>query len=228
MLLLLLPQLPWDGSSEAGYDLSLLVNTVLSRLGASGWADLDWLTETEVYAYFDEAAKRLATHCGAFVDRDASAELAAAVPQYANPDGWISTIHVSAGNTPQRLRPTSVAELMALDSAWQTTACIGNTLPTRYSLDAGPLGTVTAYPMPLERQAGQPLAHIYHRFPEDISSTQTLVPAPTPVADYFLYFALMRARGKESPGAMPEIAAAAKARVEMYEQIFQSYYGDGE
>lgn len=225
MLLVFLPQVAWDGTSPAGYDLTLLSNTLLSRLGAASWDDLTWLTEEEVFSFFDEAAKRLATHCGAFVDRDASAQLVKNQAQYANPAGWVSTIHASAGVTPNRLRPASASDLTALDATWQTTPC-GSALPSRYSLDAGPLGTITVYPLP--GQNGQPLAQIYHRFPPDLSPSQTLVPLSAPVADYFLYFALMRARGKESEGAMPEVAQHASARCQMYEQIFLSYYGRGE
>lgn len=228
MLLLFLPQFAWTGSSAGGYDLTLTANSLLSRLGAASWADLDWVTEAEVFSYFDEAAKRLATHCGAFVERDATGLLAADEAQYATPLDWISSIHVSTGTTPVRLRPSSVSELLALDGTWQTTPATVNNPPARYSMDAGPLGTITLYPLPQAAQAGQTLAQIYHRFPADIGSTQTLAPIPSPVSDYFLYFALMRCRGKQSEGAMPEVAAHAEERGKLYEQIFSGYYGESE
>lgn len=209
------------GSAIAGFDLTQTAKALLSRLGAVSWSDLDWLTEAEVFSYFDEAAKRLASLTGAFVERDTSESLASAQTEYACALGWISTIHLS--NNGARLRPTSVAELLALDSTWPETP--GN--PSRYSDDAGPLGTFVVYPQPQTAQAGQALAQIYHRFPLDLSSSQTLTPVPSPVADYFLYFALMRARGKQSESAMPEVAAHAEERCKMYESIFANYYSEG-
>jgi hypothetical protein len=221
MLLLFLPQ--GGGSpTSAGFDLSQTANTLLSRLGASSWDDIDWLTEAEVYSYFDEAAKRLAQVAGVFVERDTSIALATNVAQYDAPADWISTIHVSAGNT--RLRPASVAELRALDDGWKSAT--GTT--ARYSMDAGALGTVVVYPKPNSAQNGQVLSMIYHQYPEEISDSQTLAPITSPIADYFLYFALNRARGKQSDKAMPEVAAYAAQRVQLYEQILESYFGEGE
>jgi hypothetical protein len=221
MLLLFLPQ-GGGGPTAAGFDLSQTVNTLLSRLGASSWTDIDWLTEAEAYSYFDEAAKRLAQIAGVFVERDASISLLPSVARYNAPDGWISTIHVSAGST--RLRPVSVAELRALDWQWQQT----KGAVQRYSMDAGPLGTITVYPLPLSAQHGVALPVIYHRYPAEISETQTLAPISAVIADYFLYFALNRARGKQSDSAMPEMAAHAKQRVSLYEQVLTAYFGEGE
>lgn len=204
------------------FDLTAVGDVLLERLGVTGWPDLDWLTEDEVFAYFDEAAKRLAEVAGVFAERDATTTLAAGQANYANPQGWIDSEHVSANGL--RLRPASAEELSAVDATWPSTPGA----PTRYSLDAGPLGTTTLYPAPQENQAGQPLAHVYHRFPADISATQTLVPLPAPVADYLLYFALQRARGKEGDGAMTETAAHCGERCKLYEQICAGYWGRGE
>ena len=201
------------------FDLSQLEPLILSRLGATAWTSLDWITESELYTYFEEAAKKL-SEAGIFVDRDASQTLAAGQAQYPTPAGWISTVHASIDGT--RLRPTSSPELEALDSSWQTEQGPAD----RYSMDAGPLGTITLFPVPSSVQQGETLAQIYHRFPADISATQTTAPVPASVADYFAYFALQRVRGKESEGAMPEMAAHFAERVKLYEQVIAQYWGE--
>jgi hypothetical protein len=202
------------------FDLTATATMLLGRLGATSWADLDWLTEAEVFSYFDEAAKRLAQECGIFVIRDTSDNLANGTSQYATPAGWLSTIHVSAGST--RLRPASASELLALDATY--TATTGT--PARYSMDAGPLGTVTIYPTPTRYAA---LCQVCHVFPQpDITQSAPTAPISSPISDYFLYFALWRARGRQSESSMPEIASHAEARCKQFEEMFNGYYGDGE
>jgi hypothetical protein len=210
----------------AAFDLSTLEPIVQARLGATSWDDLTWLEESELYSYFDECAKRLAHQSGVFIERDTGTNLTANEAQYAAPENWIATLHLSVSN--RRLRPTSVAGLLALDSTWQTTPCAMGQMPTRYSDDAGPLGTVTLYPIPQQQQAGETLGHVYQQFPADISTTQMSAPVPAPVADYFGYFAAMRARGKESEGAMSEMSAHFDQRCQMYETLFAHYWGEEE
>lgn len=201
------------------FDLTATSTVFLSRIGAVSWEDVtDWITEAEVFGYFDEAAVRLA-ELGLFVSRETQT-LASGTSAYPMPADWLDSIHVSVNG--QQCRPTSAAELLALDSLWPQTACEPSELPERYSMDAGPLGTITLYPQPV---AVAELETIDHVIPAAISTAQTTAPIMSVVSDYFLYFALQRARGKESPYAMPEIAAAAASRVQLYEQILASYFG---
>lgn len=205
-----------------GYDLTETANVLLGRLGATSWTDLPWLTEAEAFGFFDEAAKRLAERARLFADRDDTTAIAANQAQYDNPASWIDTEHVDLDGA--ALRPASAAELTALDATWAATPGP----PARYSLDAGPLGTITVYPAPQADSAGKKLAQVYEGFPDAISTGQTVVPLPAALADYFLYFGLMRARGKESEGAMPGMAAHFEQRVKLYEQIALKYWGRGE
>lgn len=201
------------------FDLTATSNDFLSRVGALAWSDVaDWLTEDEVFGYFDEAAKRLA-ELGLFVSRETQT-LAAETSQYAMPGVWLDSIHTSVNG--QQIRPSSAAELLALDSLWQQLACEPGQLPYRGSFDAGPLGTITLYPQPA---AAAELETIDHVIPPPISTSATTAPIPSVLSDYFLYFALRRARGKESPYAMPEVAAAAASQCELYEQILSVYWG---
>jgi hypothetical protein len=202
------------------WDLTQTEIDFLSRVGAFAWTDVaDWLTKSEVYGYFQEAALRLA-ELGLFVSREIVSVPGTPTPVLALPADWIDSIHVSVNG--QQLRPTSAAELLAYDSLWPETLCSPGVLPSRYSMDAGPLGTVTLYPV---QSSSAELETISHVTPAAVSTTQTTVPIPGVVADYFLYFALARARGKESPYAMPEVVSAAQSMISLYEQVFTTYWG---
>ncbi len=206
------------------FDLSTLEADFLYRMGTDAWANSSWLTQAELYHYFDEGARRLALALRVFVFRDTSVALVANVAQYAQPAGAIALVHASVSDA--RLRPASVDELAALDATWQTTPCAPGRKPALYSSDAGPLGTVTVYPLPEAANAGATLAQIFQGFPPGIAATQTIVPLPAPAADHLAYYAAGRARGKESEGAMPEMAAHFEARVKLYEQVLASYWGE--
>lgn len=201
------------------FDLSATANDLLGRLGATSFADLDWTTQAEVYSYFDEALKSLAAKTGIFVERDASGTLASGTNQYQAPTGWISTIHLSVAGL--RIRPTTLTEIEALDSQYVT----ASGTPVRYSDDSGPLGSITYYPTPAAADAGKVVAVVFHLSPPDLSTGQTLIPAPSPVADFFLYYALQRARSKESVASMPEVASHAQQRAAMFLEIFEQYWG---
>jgi hypothetical protein len=200
------------------FDLSATANVLLERLGAASWTDLDWCSQSEVYGWFDEAQSRLA-ELGLFVALETLAT-EAAVSAYALPADWLRTIFAAVNAS--QVRPASVAELQALDSGWAGAVCAAGELPSRYALDAGSLGTLTLYPQP---GAVNTLELIDQITPPDITATQTSAPIPSVVSDYFLYFALQRARGKESPNAMPEVAAAAAQMVALLEQAFQTLWG---
>jgi hypothetical protein len=224
LLTLLSPQPASDGSSTAGSDLSFTALALLPRLGARAYNDIaSWLTPTDIYSYFDEAAKRLAERCGIFVERDTSIVLTPGIGQYNLVARSLSTLHVSISGA--RLRPVSAAELDALDPLWPDAVAPAGEQPTRYSLDVGPLGTITTYPRP--GLAGAIVATINHVYPLPVVQDSTVIPIPAPVADYFLYFALMRARSKQSEQEMPEAVALAEARLTLYEQVLRGYYGVG-
>ena len=201
------------------WDLSVSEGDVLSKLGAVSWADCaDWCSRAEVYTYFDEAAKRLA-ELGLFVARETQT-ISAGTSAYNLPADWLDSIHVSVNG--QQCRPASTAELQALDSVWQQTACEPGALPGRYSMDAGQLGAVTLYPQP--SGTGE-LETIDHVIPPDVSTAQTAVPIPSVLSDYFTYFAVQRLYGKESAMAKPEVVSVAAAQVALLEKVCVAYWG---
>ncbi len=199
-------------------DLSTTANVLLERLGATSWSDLDWCTQAEVYGWFYEAQSRLA-ELGLFVAQELLFTVAG-TGSYALPADWLNTIFASVNN--QQMRPASVSELLALDSYWAGAGCGTQQVPSRYSLDAGELGTITLYPYP---GAVNTVSLVDQILPPEITTGQTTSPINGLISDYFLYFGLARARGKESPNAMPEVADAAAQMVQLYEQIITSYWG---
>ena len=201
------------------FDLTTTANDVLARLGVVSWADLNWATQDEVYGYFDEASLRLA-EMGLWVYLETLTVLAS-TPQYVMPYGWLDSIHITMNG--YQLRPTSVAELEALDSTWTQTQCAPNASPTRYSMDAGPLGTITLYPVPAI--ANETLTSIDHCFNPTVTAASPMLPICSVIADYFLYFALQRLRGKESPYQMLDMAQSFAQQGQLYEAILTSYYG---
>jgi len=203
------------------FDLSATAAEFLFRVGAQSWTDLDWCTEAEIYGYFDEAAKRLA-ELGLFVESEAT-PIFANQAAYALPAPWLDSIHVSVNNA--QCRPASAAELLALDATWPALVCEPGQTPTRYSMDAAQLGTIVLYGMP---SGGGAIASIDHVALAAITPSNTLAPIPAACSDYFLYFAIQRARGKESDYAMPEVAAGAGEMVALFEAVFTAYWGNVE
>lgn len=203
------------------FDLSATAAEFLFRVGVTSWADLNWCTQPEIYGYFDEACQKLAT-MGLFVARNTQT-LAANSALYETASDWLDSLHVSVAGA--QLRPASASELLASDSSWIETECEAGSVPTRYSMDAGQLGTITLYPIPV---GAAELETVDHTTAATITPSQTLAPVPAVLSDYFLYFALMRARGKESPYQMPEIASAAASQCQLYETVITKYWGSVE
>jgi len=220
VLLALLPQGP---AVAAGISITRVIDDLLPTLGASNLADLTWCLAdgSEFYQWADEYAQRLGRSCGVFVERDATTAVVGGTAAYALPARHIDTIHVSltpTAGTPGRLRPSSVAELYALDGTWPAASGV----VARYSGDAGVPGIITLYRRP---HAAGTLAVIFHQFPPAIAAASPTVDVASPVGDYFQYGMLAEARRKQGEGAMPEMAAHFDERVRLYEKVLLAYFG---
>lgn len=215
MPLLLLP-LGGAAGPTAGtlIDLRDSLSDLYPQLLASGASDLIYWTEDELYRYFDDAAKRLARNAGVFVERNTSITTVIDTGTYNLPAKQISTIHVSFDDS--ALRAASVQEFEALDETWQDA---DYDTPARW---AQIVETIALYPPP---DAAETLAIVRHVFPAAVSPTQQMISAPVVLRDYFRYFAQAAARGKESKGAMPEVAAWLGQLSGMYEDVARSYWG---
>lgn len=223
MLLLLIPQ-----GGGAGLDVQLALNDVIYRLGFASATELNssesYVTGVELFQFADDEAKRLAARCGIFVTFDTSITVNAGTPQYSLPGNHVFTIAawLIEATSLQILRPTGVGELFALDGNWSNTSGDAR----RMSFDAGPIGTITLYPNPVN---GGTLEQICQEYPSGTlgPSSSTLLLPPI-LRDLFSYAMLTGARGKESDAAMPEMVDHFKQRLALYEQVCEHLWGPGQ
>lgn len=214
LVLLLAPQ----GAATAGLDVTAAIDAVIPALNASSPADLVYWTESELYEWADEAAKRLAGLVGGFVERDTSIALVIGTAVYALPARHLSTIH--AGLDGESLRPSTVQEIEALDGTWPETA--GD--PARWIADSDGLGRIRVYPSPAS--SGAALEIVFHRFPATVEASAAVILAPSCLREYFTFAVLGEARGKESKMAMPDVAGWARSMTGLYEEVCRQYWGE--
>ncbi len=214
-------------------DVSKSLADVAYRLGFASLSDLisdaeAYTNVAELYQFADDAAKKIAYESGVFQNWDTSIAVTVGNAVYSLPANHVFTVLAALINgvsgAPQLLRLTPVRNLWALDANWSATTGA----PVRASLDAGSVGTITLYPKPAAGSAGT-LAQVCQEFPTPpIGSGFTLVPLSVVLQDFFSYAMLAGARGKESEGAMPEMAAHFQSRCDLYEQIIQHLWGPGQ
>lgn len=210
------------GESAAGsLDSTQVIDELLPSLHAGSRAELTYWTEGELIEWMDEALKRLARVACVFVGRTESILSVAGQAAYTLPTRHVATLHVSYLDAP--LRPAGTVELEALDSAYQTT----QDTPERWYQDLVGDATFGLAPVPDTSDDSIPL--IYEGWPEtlDAGGQQTLVAAPAPLKGYLAFSVLANAYGREGEMEMPDLAAHCRGRIQMYDQIFQGYYGAG-
>lgn len=217
MLLAIL--LTTTGSQVAGVSADQVIADILPALGATSLGDLTWASDAELFQWADEAVKRLSHRCGVFVERDTSTSVVALTSQYPVPTGHIDTIHVTLGGL--SLRPSTVADLEALDGTWAVT----QGAVKRFSMDADGTGFITLYQVPTTTGT---LAWIFHQFPADVTTNAPAVDVPSPMGDYLAYGMLGDARRKESEAAMPEVAEHCDRMMALMEQVATAYWGPGQ
>lgn len=214
MALLFYPQGPTAPTAPA-VSAGDLAGQVYALLGAAEAADLYFWTDAEITAWQNEGLARLARRVALFVDRGTVA-VTAGTATYALPTDHLSTLHVSLAAV--RLRAANVAEVEALSSTWRA----DSGTPSRYLQDHGAgLASIRLYKKPV---ANATAYVIEHELPATVTADDPL-PAPEPLMDYLLFFALGEARRKESDAAMPEIAAHCDAMLDLYEGILKGYWG---
>lgn len=192
------------------------------RLGFQSIAELQlsqWLAQSELYQFADDALKRLARATGTFVTYDASTIVTSLQSVYLLPAGHVFTesAWLQFGG---HLRITPVSELFALDQAWSIAAGAS----TRISFDAAGAERAVLYPVP---NAGGTLCQVMALVPPTVSGSSASIPISPATQDYFTYAMLAGARGKESDSAMPEVAEHIRERMRAYEAIFTQLWGGG-
>jgi hypothetical protein len=119
-----------------------------------------------------------------------------------------------------------VIELESRDPAFQTTPATADAPPDHWYEDDIGITAVGIAPVPATAVA---LPMICSMYPPDIDvgGLNVLLQAPAPVAGYLAFFVLAKAYGREGESENPDLAQHCAARVKMYEQIFEKYYGKG-
>lgn len=207
-----------QGTAVTAVDTEAAVANILPSLGVYQAANLVHWTETELYEWADEAAKRFATRVGSFVVRDTSHTVADDTPQYALPTRHVATLHVSLGSA--SLAVTNREELEALDYDWPQTEASDN--PEKWFVEDET--NLRVYPEPTALSAGT-LALITYQYPAEITSASATITAPKPLEDYLGWAMLAEARKKESDAAMPEVAAVFDQLTKLFENTAQTYWG---
>jgi len=209
-------------------DASVCLAAAVYRLGFGAQSEISaansWVTETELYQWGDEAVKRLSREISLFINYSTSTMTQAYLATYTLSPRHVYTLLAAVVTTSesQILRPTTVRELYALDAAWPSTPGF----PRRASLDAGPVGTITLYPLPTA--AGYTVAQLEQEIPDDVSAAAPQVAVPAVLEPYVTYAMLAGARGKESEAAMPEMSDHFRQRLSLYEQVMRHLWGGGQ
>ncbi len=180
-------------------------------------------SKTELIAFVDEYLKRLGRICGVFIARSTAFTIVAGTATYSLPTRHISTIRATWVGA--SLTPSSTDELELLDSDYLTT----QGTPLYWYQDKIGIGKIGLYPVPNAAMAllVTPLAVLYHEYPADVDAAEVnmVLPMPTPVMEVVQAKMLAEAFGKESDGAIPEVAQHLTKRLDMMEQLLTEYYG---
>ncbi len=207
-----------SGSATLGIEFRDVLSDLYPKLNAVTAADLIHWSETELYEWLDEAAKRLARGIGCFVERDASITIVTSTAVYSVPARHLSTIHAAIAG--RALSPNNVQEVEALDSAWvETEGVTDSFLNDNLGTDA-----VRVYPAPDATVTGA-LSLVFHRYVATINSSNHQLTAPACLGEYFSWWALSEARRKQSEAHMPEVADHFAKRVAWLEKVIEAYWG---
>ena len=201
-------------------DTQAVISDLLPSLHSDSRAHLNFWTESDLIRWIDETVKRLARKAMIFVERDTSTTTAAGTATYPLPTRHLATLHASYGTTP--LRPAAMVELEARDDAFQTTT---RTPDHWYEDKLGP-GTIGLAPVPPDI-VNLPIVMSCVPPDVDVAKSNTLLQAPAPLKGYLAFSVLAAAYGEEGESEQPDLAQHCRARIQMYDQILQQYYGPG-
>lgn len=205
-------------ANTGALDTTTVIDGILPTLHADSRADLVYWTEGDLITWMDEGLKRLARTCGVFIERDTSITTSNGTALYPLPERQDATLHVSFGTA--GLKPASMLELEMRSASFQTDAGT----PDHWYED-GQGWNVGVSPVPT---IATQLPLIMTCWPPELDAAKrnTFVQGPAPLAGYLAMYAIGKALGEEGEAEMPDVAQHCMARCEMYEQIFQRYYGN--
>jgi len=202
-------------SPAGGVNVRDVITRLLPSLHCYRLVDLQHWTEAELLEWATQELQRLAVS-GVFTERSTVATVANQ-QAYAYPARHIHTIFAALNGV--TLRPATVAELSALDDAWETASgAVERIIPDFEGVDK-----FAVYKTPTA--GGQTITLIYCQSPEPLEANAPTVSAPAIIADYTWWAMLREARRKETDAQMPEVSAHAAERLALFEEAFRDYWG---
>lgn len=202
-------------------DLTSTIAATWPRLNSTAEADSVFWTTNELWGYVDDEVKRLAREAEAFVET-ATVGLVAGQMEYSLPARHVATVEAhSAGVT---LRPIPARGLFAGDRRWKSAA---GDVVTHFAADVVGAGTVALYPAPTATAvaADSQLRFVEAENPATVSAGSPSITAPEVLRDLFSFAVLARARAKETPGAMPDVAEWCDAQAAMLRDVAVEVWG---
>jgi len=196
-----------------------LMPWVCASLNCTQVSELSPWTEAELYNYAEEALHDIGGKFLLTMEYDDSIALVPDQRTYALDPMHIATVYAAADG--EALKPSTVAEMEALDDAWETAM---SDTPTRWIGNVLGLRFIAVYPPPAV--AGV-LNLIFQNHPPDITPASPTVSMPAPVGDYLTVRTLQRARTRKGEMEMADVAQALGGLASIYEQAMKSYYGEG-
>ncbi len=218
MLLLIFTNQP--APAIAGFvNASTVINDIWPPLNARSEADAVFWTAAQMYEWFSEAAKRLASECGIFVVRDTSITVATGTATYNLPPEHEKTIQCDLAGAV--LYPRSVQEIEALDSGWPaTTGAV-----EAFLHDVEGVEKITLYRKPLVGDNGKAIGLVMRVIPDDVTPVLALLEASPFLSEYFTFSLLAEARSIETRAQMPEIAKWLRGLADMMRDAIRGYMG---
>jgi len=203
-----------------GVTTTVMISNSLPALHAADVADLTFWTNTELVEWIDENVKKLAKLAKVFVVRSTSTATVVGTATYTLPTRHVSTLQVSYNDLP--VHASASSDLEMLDRFYTLTR---GTSKKWYEdkLGASPSAKkIGLYPVP---DAAVTVGIIHAEYPATLTSGDTL-DVPTPIADYIECCMIRDAFAKEGDCQLPEIVQHLDQRAKLYEQVFQSYWGE--
>lgn len=192
-----------------------VIGRLLPSLHCYRVADLQHWTEAELIDWATRELQSLAASIGVFAERS-TVTMVANQPTYAYPARHIRTVFAAIEGV--TLRPATVAELAAIDDTWEAASgAIERIVPDFEGVDK-----FAVYKNPTA--GGQVITLIYCQSPELLEANAPTVAAPAIIADYTWWAMLREARRKETDAQMPEVAAHAGERLQLFEEVFRAYW----
>jgi len=201
-------------------DFSTLIPWICASLNCATPDQLDPWTVGELYNYAEEKLRVAARKFLLSVKYDTSTALAPGQAFYQLPADCMATMYAAADGV--MLRPSTVAEMEALDDDWEEAA---NGTPARWVGNALGITYIRTYTAPAN--AGV-LGLIYQAESPSLNATAPVIAMPTIMGDYLALRTLEQARMRQGDAQMPDCAKAFGNMAGVLEKAFDAYWGDGE